>query len=253
MRLLGLATALIVLWSPQTAGAQQTDDWYVTLAPMYLSAAKSSGHLTAGSRTVPVFMDFAETASNLSAAFAAHLEAGKGRWGLATDVNFMGLSTDATFTILQQPVTGEFEYNQTVFELTGSYLVNPKTSFAIIAGLRTYTAAPTLTFTRVATREVIDTSQTSANFIAGFTFRPRLSEKWTLLSRADVGGGDARITWSATLGAEYRFTRWGGLVLAYRALGIDAGEDATTESVSTAFDMTHYGPTFGLNLHWGKS
>jgi hypothetical protein len=246
---------LIVLFSlstPQPAAAQQGDDWYVTLAPMYLSAARSSGHLSAGSKSVPVYMDFADAASNLAAAFAAHFEAGKGRWGIASDVNFMGLSSDTTYTILQQQVAGTLEYNQTIFELAGSYVVNPKANFALIGGLRTYTAAPTLSFTRTQTRDVIDTSQTSANFFAGFTYRPKLSDKWSLLTRADIGGGDARITWSATLGAEYRFTHWGGLVVAYRGLGIDAGQDATTETISTAFEMTHYGPTFGLNLHWGK-
>jgi hypothetical protein len=73
-----------------------------------------------------------------------------------------------------------------------------------------------------------------------------------LLTRADIGGGDARITWSAALGAEYRFANWGGLVVTYKGLGIDAGKDATAETISTAFTMTHYGPTVGLNLHWGK-
>jgi hypothetical protein len=168
-----------------------------------------------------------------------------------TDVNFMGLSSDATFTILGQSVPGEVKYEQTILELAGSYVLNPKANVAIIAGLRTYTASPTIHFSQLA-REDLGNSRTSAHSFAGFTYRPALSEKWSLLTRADVGGGDARMTWSATLGAEYRFTRWGGLVVAYKGLGIDAGEDAPTDTIATSFDMTHYGPTVGLNLHWGK-
>jgi hypothetical protein len=246
------ALLALTLLLPHDVAAQQGDDWHVSLAPLYLSVARTDGRLTAGTKTIPVFMDFKDTASNLSAAFSFHVEAGKGRWGVATDLNYMGLSTDTTVTVLQQPLVAEFSFDQTVFELAGTYTVNPKADFAIIGGLRTFTFAPTLSFTRTQTRDVIDTSRTSANFFAGFTYRPRLSRKVTMISRADIGGGDANLTWSATLGVEYRFKPWGGLVAVYKGLGIDASQEPTAETINTGFDMTYYGPTFGLNLHWGK-
>jgi hypothetical protein len=252
MRCLVAPAAFFIALLPLSATAQQGDDWYITLAPMYLSAAKTDGHLTAGSKTVPVFMDFKDTASNLSAAFSVHFEGGKGRWGVASDLNYMGLSTESTFTVLQATVEGEFDYNQTVFELAGTYRASAKRNFGLIGGLRTFTVGPKVSFTRNQTREVIDTSQTSANFFAGFTYRPRLSDKLSLLTRADIGGGDAHMTWSATVGGEYRFKPWGGVVVAYKGLGIDSGEEATAETIGTGFHMTYYGPTFGLNLHWGK-
>ena len=248
------ATSLLALTllAPQAAFAQSGDDWHVSLAPLYLSAAKLDGQLTAGTRTIPVFMDFKDVASNLSAAFSFHFEAGKERWGLASDLNYMRVSTDSTVTVLQQPLAAEFKFDQTVFELAGTYTVNPNANFALISGLRTFTFAPTLSFTRNQTLQVIDTSRTSANFFAGFTYRPKLSEKLSFVSRADIGGGDANMTWSAVAGVEYQFKPWGGLVVAYKGLGIDASQDATTETISTGFDMTYYGPTFGLNFNWGK-
>ena len=39
----------------------------------------------------------------------------------------------------------------------------------------------------------------------------------------------------------------GGLV-GYKALGIDVGSE---DGDVTEYDVTHYGPTFGFNLHWG--
>jgi hypothetical protein len=45
-----------------------------------------------------------------------------------------------------------------------------------------------------------------------------------LLTRADIGGGDARITWSAALGAEYRFANWGGLVVTYKGSASTPGK-----------------------------
>jgi hypothetical protein len=247
------ALAALTLLVPHGVSAQPGgDDWQVSLAPLYLSIARTDGQLTAGTRTVPVFMDFKDTASNLSAAFSFHFEGGKGRWGLASDLNYMGLSTDTTVTVLGQPVDAAFSFDQTVFEVAGSYTVNPKAGFAIISGLRTLTFAPTLSFTRNQTLEPVDNSRTSANFFGGFTYRPRLSDKVSLISRADIGGGDAHLTWSAAIGAEYRFKPWGGLVVAYRGLGIDASQEQTDETINTGFDMTYYGPTFGLNFHWGK-
>jgi hypothetical protein len=171
----------LTLLAPQAAFAQSGDGWHVSLAPLYLSAAKSDGQLTAG-----------------------------------------------------------------------TYTVNPRANFALISGLRTFTFAPTLSFTRNQALQVVDTSRTSANLFAGFTYRPKLSEKLSFVSRVDIGGGNAKITWSAVAGVEYRFKPWGGLVVAYKGLGIDASQDATAETIGTGFDMTYYGPTFGLNLHWGK-
>lgn len=242
----------LTLLAPQAAFAQSGGDWHVSLAPLYLSAAKSDGQLTAGTQTIPVFMDFKDTASNLSAAFSFHVEAGKRRWGVASDLNYMGLSTESTVTVLQQPLPTEFKFDQTVFELAGTYTVNPKANFALISGLRTFTFAPTLSFTRNQALQVVDTSRTSADLFAGFTYRPKLSEKLSFVSRVDIGGGDAKITWSAVAGVEYRFKPWGGLVVVYKGLGIDASQDVTDETIGTGFDMTYYGPTFGLNFHWGK-
>ena len=234
----------------------QSDKWQIDAAPLYLWASKIDGRLSVNSQSVPVFMDFGDAVDNLSGAFTFHLEARKNRWGLLTDISFVRLSTDSTFTtpILSRTVEGTAEVDSTIFEVGGSYLVNPAANFSVIGGLRTYSLSTKLEFEGAAgTLTPVDASRTSADVFGGFTYRPKLAEKWQLLSRADIGAGEANFTWSGTVGVEYRFRPWGGLMFGYHALGIDTGDVQTTTggaSVETEYDVTHYGPVFSLTVHW---
>jgi hypothetical protein len=38
------------------------------------------------------------------------------------------------------------------------------------------------------------TSATSVNGFVGFTLRPAINDKWTFLSRTDIGAGEAELT-----------------------------------------------------------
>jgi hypothetical protein len=239
--------ALAVL-TPRPAIAQPSDEWQINFAPLYFWATELNGSMTARNTTIPIFLEFADAADSLGAAFSFHFEGGKGRWGLLSDLYFVRLSSDAEFTLPNRVVQGSFDLDNTIFELGGSYLVSESARFAVIGGLRTYLLSPKLEFTSSGVQvEPVDTSKTSANVFGGFTYRPRIAEKWTFSSRADIGAGDAEVTWSGTLGFEYRFRPWGGLFFGYKALGIDTGGDDDI----TEYDVTHYGPAFGLNLHWG--
>jgi hypothetical protein len=250
------AVVLTVLM-PQPARAQQTDAWEVSVAPFYLWAANVGGTMDVKSVTVPVSMDFADAAKHLAAAFSIHVEARKARLGVFTDLDYSKLSTSSQFTTpgvvtgTQRTVDGSLDFAQTIFEIGGSYLVNSPKKFSVIGGLRTYTLAPKITFTDAnTTLTPVDASRTSANAFGGFTFRPQLATKWRLVSRADIGAGNAKLTWSALLGLEFGFKPWGALALGYKALGINTGSGSADQAV-TDWDVTYYGPIMGLNLHWG--
>src|SRR5688572_22551054 len=104
----GVLVAAAVL-TPAPAHAQQNDEWAFTLAPLYLWATELDGQLTAGNRTAPVFLEFADAADNLGGAFAFHFEAQKGRWGVLTDLNFVRLSSDAELVLPNRTVKGSFD------------------------------------------------------------------------------------------------------------------------------------------------
>jgi hypothetical protein len=137
-----------------------------------------------------------------------------------------------------------------IFEAGASYVVHEPSQFGIIGGLRTYTLSPELSFASTSMSAApIDASQTSANAFVGFTLRPRLSDRWRLITRADVGGGDADVTWSAEVGAGVMFKPWLGMAFGYKGLGIDIAHD---NKVVTSYDVIQYGPFFGLDFHWGR-
>ena len=242
----------IVCGAPGRAFAQQSDGWEISAVPLYFWATELSGQLSAGPATVPIFLEFSDAADNLGGAFSFHFEAIKGRWGVLTDLNFIQLSSSADFAV--GPLTGvkgDFELDNVMFELGGLYLLNEARSVGIIGGLRTYTLSPKIQFTGSLGSQMtpLDESETSPNAFVGAVLRPRINDKWTFIGRADIGGGDADLTWSAVAGLEYRFKPWGGLEFGYKALGIDVeGGDQGLRQ----YDVAHYGPIFGLRFHWGQ-
>ncbi len=240
----------------------QSDKWEVDVAPLYFWASELDGRISVRQGSVPIFMDFADAADNLAGAFAFYGEARKNRWGFLANINFVRLSTDNTFAtpIFSRPVEGNAQLDMTIFEAGGSYVVRPDRNFAIIGGLRTYTLSPAFEFEGNVTQLTpVDASETAVSVFGGFTYRPRLSDKWWLVSGGDVGAGEA-FTWSGTVGVEYRFKPWGGVMVGYRALGVDTGDvpeaatlPATTgDADAVVFDVTHYGPVFSLTFHWAQ-
>ena len=198
-------------------------------------------------------MSFGDAAEQLAGTFTVHVEARKRRWGVLGDVSFVRLTSDAAFTtpVAARTVEGSFKNDIIGFEGGASYLVDPESHFSVIGGVRTYTFGIELEFEGAA-RELtpIDDSRTAVSAFGGFTYRPRLSEKWTLLARGDVGGGSA-FTWSGTLGFDYRMKPWGSLGFGFRALGVDTGEAAAATG-EVEYDVTHYGPIIGLTLHFNR-
>ena len=252
-RLLIVAVATVGVLVPRHASAQPSDSWKGTFAPFYFWATRISGDIATRAGTVPVFMTFDDAEKDLAGAFSFHFEAQKSRIGLFADLDFVRLSTESDFTLqgpLATVVTGDADIDNTFFEAGGSYLLSEKNNFAVIGGLRTFTFSTKVEFsTPNLSITPIDASRTAVSGFAGFTYRPELSEKFSFLSRADIGGGSG-LSWSTLLGFEYRPKPWAGLVVGYKALGVDFGDEQDDEQIRKV-DLTYYGPIFGLNLHWG--
>ncbi len=245
--------AALALLLPTPALAQTSDAWKGTFSPMYFWASELSGQATVRNTTTPVFLSFADAADKLGAAFSFHVEAQKGRVGLFGDLSFVRLSSTSQFTIqLPSPrlIEGEVDLDNTFFEAGGSYLLSEPANFAVIGGLRTFTIGTNIDFTGPNIDITpVDASRTAVNVFGGFTYRPAIHDKWNFLSRADIGGGSG-LSWSGFLGFEFRPKPWVGLVVGYKALGVDFGSDTDDENLQK-YDVTYYGPIFGVNFHWG--
>ena len=250
--LTGLAVMAGVL-VPRPAVAQSSDSWEGSFAPLYLWASKINGDIATRAGTVPVFMSFDDALDDLSAAFSFHFEAEKNRIGIFADLDFVRLSTGSSFT-LQGPVPltvdGDADVDSTIFEAGVSYLLSPEANFAVIGGLRTFTLSTSIEFsTPNLSITPVDANRTAVSGFGGVRYRPQLSEKFSFLSRADIGGGSG-MSWSALIGFEFRPKRWLGVVAGYKGLGVDFGKEEDDKQIRKV-DLTYYGPIFGLNLHWG--
>jgi hypothetical protein len=247
----------IVLLMPARAFAQSK--WEVNLAPLYVWAATTDGNLAInGTKDIPVYLDFADAKSKLAGAFAFHGEARKGRWGVLGDINFIRLSTDVSYTtpIINAAITGTLEFDQIIFNGKATFEPKPGSKFHLVGGIRSLTMSPTAHFTGPVGGQLadIDISTTKMAGVGGFTYRPRLGEKVTLLMQADVGGGSA-FTWSAAGGLEFLIKPWIGLAAAYNALGIDTGDVPRSGSGpinDVQYAVTQYGPAFSLTFHWSE-
>jgi|SRR5829696_92771 len=250
-----VALVMAGVLAPQPASAQQSDSWKATVAPFYFWATRFNGDISTRAGTVPVFMSFEDSAERLAGAFSFHVEAERKRFGISADLNFIRLSTDSDFTVqgpLPTVVHGNEQVDNTTFEAAASYRLtdDPKTNIAIIGGLRTFTLSNAVEFTTPnVTLTPIDASRTAVSGFGGVIYRPELSNKVTLLSRADIGGGSG-MSWSALLGVEFRPKPWAGVVVGYKGIGVEFGKETDDEQIRKV-DLTYYGPIFGLNLRWG--
>ena len=257
----GCALALVVcgmLTAPVSAFAQ-TDKWEVDIAPIYLWAATTSGNIAInGTKNIPVYLDFANAASNLSAAFSFHGEARRGRWGVIGDINFLRLSTDVNYTIpiVNAPIAGTLAMDQTIFNGKVSYEVKRGSKFLVVGGVRTLTMSPTAHFTGPVGAQLVDlnVSKTDAAAVVGFNYRPKLGEKVVLLTQADIGGG-AAFTYSALGGVEFQIKPWIGVAAGYNVLHVDTGNVPTSGTGpvnDVQYTVTQYGPVVTLAFHWNQ-
>jgi hypothetical protein len=255
------ALAIVVggMLAASTPAFAQNDQWEVDIAPLYLWGATTSGNIAInGTKNIPVYLDFANAASNLAAAFSFHGEARHGRWGVIGDINFLRLSTDVSYTtpIISVPLAGTLSMDQTIFNGKVSYELKPGSRFLVVGGVRTLTMSPTAHFTGPVSGQLADlsASKTDVAAVVGFNFRPKLGQKVVLLTQADIGGGSA-FTYSAFGGVEFQIKPWIGLAGGYNVLHIDTGNVPSSGSGpvnEVQYAVTQYGPVVTLAFHWNQ-
>jgi len=258
-----LNSFFIFMLMPQVALAQKPNGWQVDLAPLYFWAATTSGNLAInGTKDIPVYMSFGDAKSKLASAFTFYGEARKGRWGILGDVYFIGLSSDVSYTapIIGLPITGTLELDQVITNGKGTYEVKPGARFYVAGGVRTMNLSPKVHFTGPVGGQLADFEggNTKVAGVGGFIYRPKLNDRFTVLTQADIGDGGA-FTWSAFGGIEFRIKPWVGVAAGYEALAIDMGDVPASGSARIGTDpgdvkysMKQYGPVFSLTFHFAQ-
>ncbi len=201
----------------------------------------------------------------LNFAFMGAMSAQKGRWGLATDVNYLDLSAskkrsrDLTVGGITLPadITAKVDLGVTgwLWTTVGSYRVVDKPDYVmdLIAGARMLNLAEDLKWSlssdvtdppisRDGKSEVSDTFWDGVVGVKGrATFGAE--KKWFMPYYVDIGTGDSDLTWLGMLGVGYSYG-WGDLVAVWRYA------DYEFSSKDLVQDLYFNGPAFGVSFHF---
>jgi hypothetical protein len=248
-----LAIMLMATFAPTVAAA---DDWKFAVTP-YLWGAGINGTATVGSHEADVSKSFDDILKDLDFAFMVNLQARKGRFGLYSDVLFLGVS-DTT------PVTGP--RGATLLEATTSldtWIVDLGASWEVtrwagsgegqagfvdlIAGGRYWNLDTEIKAENpfFAGERSVGKTMDWFDPILGARFTAGLTPKLSLIGRGDVGGFDlgsgSKLTWSASAYLGWRFSPLVSAWAGYKHLFVEREDDK-----GTSVDLAMSGPVFGV-------
>jgi opacity protein-like surface antigen len=240
------------------AAATAAEGWQFAVTP-YLWGAGIDGTATVGLHEANVDKSFSDILNDLDFAMMVNLQARTGRFGLYTDVTFLGLSdTHEITTPAGAPVLGvETSLDTWIVDFGASWAAarwgeaaqGKGGVFDVFLGGRywgidTELKAQSPVF---AGERTIGKTMGWIDPLVGARFTTDLTRKLTLLGRADVGGFDlgsaSKLTWSASAYLGWHFNQLLSAYAGYKYLSVER-EDDKANSVDLAFS----GPALGLSF-----
>jgi hypothetical protein len=240
------------------AAAEAADDWKFAVTP-YRWGAGVNGTATVKSHEADVDKSFGDILDDLSFAVMVNLQARKGRFGLYTDVTYLGLEdthdlvTPAGVTVLE----AETSLDSWIVDFGASWetarwgaAAGGKGGFLdLFLGGRYWTVDTEIEADSplFAGEREIGSSLSWVDPIVGARFATDLTPKLSLVGRADVGGfeiGDAsKLTWSAAAYLGWRFTPTISGWFGYKHLDVEREDDK-----SNSIDLAFSGPLLGISF-----
>lgn len=254
--LLGLlGIMLMATFAPALAKAG--DDWQFAVTP-YLWGAGIDGTATVRRYSADFSKPFDEVIKDLDLAAMVNLQARKGRFGVYTDVTFVGLSDS---TSVKNPA------GATLVDVSASideWLVDFGASWAVaqwgaggtgtkgfvdlFLGGRFWSINTEITAESPFFAGAVGVEKTVGwvDPIVGARFAIDLTPKLALIGRGDVGGfalggGTSKLTWSASTFLGWHFTPLVSAYAGWKYLSVEREEDG-----DAAFDFAMSGPVLGV-------
>jgi hypothetical protein len=245
------------------------DDWQWALT-IYGWLPSMSGDTSfpssSGGGGSSIDVDGSDILDSLKFTFMGMLDVRKGRWGLATDVNYLDLGDSKSRTRalsiggndLPASVTAKADYDLSgwVWSTVGTYRVvdQPGNSFDLLAGARLLDLSQTLKWRfdgdlgslplpeRAGRSEVSDSLWDG---IVGVMGRVSFGagRAWFAPYYLDIGTGNSDFTMQAMAGVGYAFD-WGNLTGVWRYLDYDLGSNSPIQS------LTLSGPAIGATFRF---
>lgn len=198
--------------------------------------------LPPGSGSDSVSVDASKILDALQMTFMVSAEARKGNWSAFTDVIYLKLSGDKDRSVTVPSGTtdtlfdADLDLKSWVWTLAGGYTVwrDRESHLDLIAGARLLSLETDLKLTGGGPLQQDRKLSDSVDLwdgIVGAAGRIALNEHWFVPYYADVGTGDTDLTWQVAGGVGYAFD-WGDVMLMYRYLDYDQGDDKLLQDVS---------------------
>lgn len=241
----------------QTTG-DQADRWQYELTP-YFWAAGMKGDVQSGNLPkTSVDIDFSDIWNNLDFGAMGTFEARKGRWGMLFDAIYMKVSTSATSSRTGPgPIgatltaTANVKMEQTLLTAGATYRASDgPTAVDIVGGARYFKIdadasidgslfALTGTVARSDSKDWVDP------FIGARVQHP-LTDRWTVVGYADVGGFGvgSKLSWQALAGVSYDFSKTVSGKFGYRYISVDYDKSGFL------YDMDTYGLYAGVGFRF---
>ena len=242
---LSLAVSLVVCGaSPALAQGQNPESFSWSVTP-YLWASETKLDLTLGNGiSASDKVSFSDLLDTLDTAFMVHAEGGKGKWSMYGDLTYLDMSDSDE----RELITIDSDSEQTFLDLGAAYWPGGVNSnLSLLGGLRYSGFDDRYTFR--AADETIGTRRTTSDYydaLIGIRYRFDLSERWSLLTRADYSFGDSEgiyvvnANFSVTVGKR----RQNRILFGYQY------KQAEFKDGDLTSDFTYYGPMAGFNFRW---
>jgi hypothetical protein len=242
----------------QTAPYSDADKWQFEITP-YLFAAGMNGKTGIGPVTSNVAMSFDDIRKNLDRGFMALFEARKGPWTYGLEGVYFKLKDEGARS-WQGPLgsssTGTLEATMTeqLYQLTAGYRVMDEHTEVDVLGAARYTQLDAdLNLTVTTGPSLLPDGSNSIGGtenwwdpVIGARVLQPLSDAWTLVGYADIGGFGAgsRLTYQLLAGANWQFSKSVSAKAGYRYLYQDY------ENGSFVWDMKSSGYYLGAGFRF---
>ncbi len=246
-----ITALMLTLISPTTyAQEKESDGWEFKLTP-YVWAVGLDGDMVVKGTPIELDLDFDELLDDVEFAGQVHFGAKKGDWSFIVDSTIVQIETE----VQSGPAIVNTELDYVLTELLAGYRIAPQ--WDLLGGVRYWFMDVDLDIQGTGpfgNSGEIDEDEEWGDLIVGGRFFADISEKWSFIGKADVGGFDigksADSTWSATALFFYDKSPNTQLIAGWRIIDVDFDDGSGLSRF--VFDVEQSGPVFGVNFKWPR-
>jgi len=220
--------------------------WNSTLG-LYLWGMGINGTASIGPVDAPLNLDFRDDLlDNLAGAYSFHYEAKKGKLTLFGDYLYADIDPK---TDLPNGAEVDVDFKNKIWELGLAWDLtdtSASTTWQVLGGIRSNKQEFRL---QVGSPVLVSVNEKWYDgFIGGRVLAP-LSAKWQFVGRADIGAGDSDSVWNALAAFDWRYNKWGSLMVGYKWMDYDY-DNGKHGPERYAYDARQDGVIAALNFYW---